>query len=114
MKRGHTGGTERGQSRPGHQTRAAPPFPSSPAHSYSHDAPKRGVTMLSSRASRRGRISQNRSGTVEPLEARRLLSAGDLDPTFGAGGKVVSDLADARDTARAAVVQSDGKTVVVG
>ena len=28
---------------------------------------------------------------IEPLEDRRLLSAGDLDPTFGVGGKVLTD-----------------------
>src|SRR5262245_33122352 len=28
---------------------------------------------------------------LEPLEARTLLNAGDLDPTFGIGGKVLTD-----------------------
>src|SRR4051794_29244736 len=29
---------------------------------------------------------------VESLESRTLLSAGELDPTFGVGGKVVTDI----------------------
>jgi uncharacterized delta-60 repeat protein len=49
--------------------------------------------------------------SLEPLEARVLLSAGDLDPTFGAGGKIVTDLGVR--WADAAVLQGDGKLVVV-
>jgi uncharacterized delta-60 repeat protein len=52
----------------------------------------------------------------EPLEARQLMAAGDLDPTFGGGtGRVTAYFgkewnANAQDVA----VQADGKTVVVG
>jgi uncharacterized delta-60 repeat protein len=52
---------------------------------------------------------------LETLENRCLFSAGQLDPTFGAGGKVASDfLGPANDTAAALAVQSDGKLVVAG
>lgn len=52
----------------------------------------------------------------EPLEGRVLLTAAsDMDPAFGAGGKLVSPLmGSAVDTGRAVAVQSDGKIVVVG
>jgi len=39
---------------------------------------------------------------------------GDLDPTFGAGGKVVTDLNHSTDWANAVAIQPDGKIVVVG
>src|SRR5438445_3455918 len=46
---------------------------------------------------------------LEELEARRLLNAGDLDPTFGVGGKVLTDFVGPIDAAAvAAVVQTDG------
>jgi uncharacterized delta-60 repeat protein len=48
---------------------------------------------------------------AQALEPRRLLSAGDLDPTFGAGGRVVLDNnAGAYDV----VVQPDDKVLVCG
>jgi uncharacterized delta-60 repeat protein len=53
--------------------------------------------------------------SVEPLESRRLLSSGDLDPTFGAGGKVTTDFpGSANDRGYDLVVQPDGKYVVAG
>jgi uncharacterized delta-60 repeat protein len=39
---------------------------------------------------------------------------GDLDPTFGFGGKVVTDLGHSTDWANAVAIQPDGKIVVVG
>ena len=48
------------------------------------------------------------------LEARALLSAGDLDPSFGAGGKVTTDFGFGRDYASDVAVQADGKIVVGG
>src|SRR5437867_4694315 len=39
---------------------------------------------------------------------------GDLDPTFGTGGQVTTDLSRSTDIANAVAVQSDGKLVVVG
>ena len=41
-------------------------------------------------------------------------AAGDLDPTFGIGGKVTTDLGRSADSANAVAVQADGKLVVVG
>ena len=39
---------------------------------------------------------------------------GDLDPTFGTGGKVMTDIGHSTDIAYAVAVQADGKLVVVG
>jgi uncharacterized delta-60 repeat protein len=41
-------------------------------------------------------------------------AAGDLDPTFGIGGRVTTDLFGANDAANSAVIQQDGKIIVVG
>ena len=41
-------------------------------------------------------------------------AAGDLDPTFGTGGMVTTDLKRSTDIANAVAVQADGKLVVVG
>jgi len=49
--------------------------------------------------------------SVELLEDRRLLSAGQLDTSFGAGGQV---LLPSAGTIRASAMQSDGKAVLVG
>ena len=53
---------------------------------------------------------------VERLENRLLLNAGDLDTTFGTGGKVL--LSDGTPTAyhqvQASAVQGDGKIVLAG
>jgi uncharacterized delta-60 repeat protein len=53
---------------------------------------------------------------LEPLEGRRLMSAGDLDASFGGGdGRVTTGFANnSVDFASDVVVQPDGKTVVVG
>jgi hypothetical protein len=47
-----------------------------------------------------------------PLGAQA--ASGDLDATFGAGGKVTTDFAGDRDEAHGVVVQADGKLVTVG
>src|SRR5688572_25160116 len=47
---------------------------------------------------------------VEFLESRTLLAAGDLDPTFGANGKVLTDFPNTNNDA---VLQADGKIVVL-
>ncbi|MDW8426861.1 MAG: delta-60 repeat domain-containing protein, partial [Meiothermus sp.] len=39
---------------------------------------------------------------------------GTLDPTFGSGGKVTTDLGSSRDIASALVLQPDGKLVAAG
>src|SRR6266446_7815281 len=41
-------------------------------------------------------------------------AAGDLDPTFGTGGMVMTDINRSTDIAHAVAVQADGKLVVVG
>jgi uncharacterized delta-60 repeat protein len=52
---------------------------------------------------------------LECLEDRDLLTAGSLDPSFGAGGRVTAVFPGAFDSAAAAlVIQSDGKIVVAG
>jgi uncharacterized delta-60 repeat protein len=43
-----------------------------------------------------------------------MAAAGDLDPTFGVGGKVLTDLKRSTDLANAVAAQADGKLVVVG
>ena len=54
---------------------------------------------------------------TEPLEGRRLLSAGDLDPTFGSGGTIrfpyVSQVGE-NTTAHGVIAQPDGKVILVG
>lgn len=37
---------------------------------------------------------------------------GDLDPTFGTGGKVTTDFSDSTDIAYAVALQPDGKLMV--
>jgi uncharacterized delta-60 repeat protein len=51
----------------------------------------------------------SRAPVFEPLESRQLLSAGELDPTFGVGGKVQTDRGLAASPAVA--VQADGKII---
>jgi uncharacterized delta-60 repeat protein len=48
----------------------------------------------------------------EPLESRRMLSAGDLDPSFGVGGKFVSERVGF--AVNQVALQRDGKIVAVG
>src|SRR5215218_5083616 len=52
-------------------------------------------------------------GLALPLVARA--AAGDLDATFGSGGKVFTDFGSTRDSAgRTVAIQGDGKIVVAG
>lgn len=53
---------------------------------------------------------------LEPLEDRRLLAAGELDPSFGTAGIVTTDIGGpTHNEAKGIVVsQADGKVVVVG
>jgi uncharacterized delta-60 repeat protein len=55
---------------------------------------------------------------VETLERRTLLSAGDLDASFGTGGVATTDFSDSTtlrtDTGRAIAVQADKKIVTLG
>ena len=56
-----------------------------------------------------------RGPMVGSLEPRTLLSSGDLDPTFGAGSIVTTDIpgSSGNRTARQAATQSDGKILQV-
>jgi uncharacterized delta-60 repeat protein len=51
---------------------------------------------------------------VERLETRDLLTAGDLDLSFGSGGLVVNDLSPSTDGAIDVIFQADGKIVAGG
>ena len=54
------------------------------------------------------------SGTPGDMTVVRYNLDGTLDQTFGAGGKVVTDIIGGHDYARAVVAQADGKIVAVG
>src|SRR5437870_162122 len=43
-----------------------------------------------------------------------IAAPGDLDPSFGSGGKVTTSLGSSADVAQALVVQRDGKLVAAG
>ncbi len=51
---------------------------------------------------------------LESLEDRNLMSAGALDPTFGAAGVATTDVLPTVNGAHAMVLQSDGRAVLVG
>src|SRR5262245_24661714 len=81
----------------------------------------RGLTRRRSRVAQHGsRTAQNtrKAGfapRLELLENRLVPSAGALDPTFGTGGKVTTDLqGSSQDDGQAVAVQADGKIVVAG
>jgi uncharacterized delta-60 repeat protein len=62
-----------------------------------------------------GRYTKRHKPHLEPLEGRLLLAAGDLDPSFGTGGEVMTDFAGpTRNFGNGVAVQADGKLVVVG
>lgn len=50
----------------------------------------------------------------EPLEPRRLLSAGDLDATFGTGGAAAVDSDGNNEQLGAMLVQPDGRILLAG
>ena len=55
-----------------------------------------------------------RAGTSNDFAVARYLPNGELDPSFGSGGKVVTALGTDSDTAYALALQPDGKLVVGG
>ncbi len=64
---------------------------------------------------RRPAIRARRSLELEALEDRTLLDAGFLDPTFGTGGRVLTDFTGSLDNPALAVVrQPDGKLLALG
>lgn len=52
--------------------------------------------------------------SVSIMPNRAQAADGDLDPTFGVGGKVVTDFFGSTDEASAVVLQPDGKIIAVG
>ncbi|HEV8268515.1 MAG TPA: hypothetical protein VGR00_09790, partial [Thermoanaerobaculia bacterium] len=62
----------------------------------------------------RGRFVATLALAVLPLAARRAPADGTPDPGFGMGGLVTTNVGSTSDTARAVVVQADGKIVVAG
>src|SRR5437867_3518456 len=51
---------------------------------------------------------------LERLEARNLLNASSLDPTFGSGGVVMTMIGSGFDVATSVSIQPDNKIVVAG
>ena len=73
--------------------------------------------MSPSRWSARRRASwsaNGRSHVAESLESRCLLSAGDLDSSFGVAGRVTTTFSSSEAAATALAIQSDGQLVVAG
>ena len=71
---------------------------------------------MSTRISQRGRLRAATAAVafilVLGLALPALADAGDLDPTFGDAGKVVTN--DIQGWARAIAIQADGKIVIAG
>ncbi|MBD2517283.1 DUF4347 domain-containing protein, partial [Nostoc sp. FACHB-973] len=62
-----------------------------------------------------GEITDSLAFQPEAMTAyAAVLAAGDLDPTFGTGGKVTTDFNNNYDTAKDVVLQPDGKVLVAG
>lgn len=76
------------------------------------------MEILSSRAGRLCRKLIALSSTVLvilwSMPNRVEAAAGDLDPSFGSGGKVMTDFLEGSDEAHSLAIQTDGKIVVVG
>ncbi|BAZ49482.1 hemolysin-type calcium-binding region [Nostoc sp. NIES-4103] len=51
---------------------------------------------------------------TETATIKLLRTAGDLDPSFGKGGKVITNLGSTSDIAVSVAIQADGKIVVLG
>jgi len=78
--------------------------------------PAQPVDNRQSRAQRlfRRNARHSRPAMLENLEARCMLAAGDLDPTFGSGGFVATDVGAAPARAVEAAVLPDGSIVAAG
>lgn len=58
------------------------------------------------------RAAAHTAVTIEPLEPRRFLDAGGLDPSFGDGGKVASGILTDGGTAPHVAIQPDGAIMI--
>jgi uncharacterized delta-60 repeat protein len=72
---------------------------------------KRVQSLLSRKTNSRDALQRAVAGTMEPLESRRLLSAGQLDPTFGQGGVIIDS---SHPGASALLVLPSGKFIEAG
>src|SRR5690242_8657767 len=63
-----------------------------------------------------GTMKCNSTSILEPLESRRLLSAGQLDTAFGTGGLVLEDVGNDQKVDHNDIVlpMSDGRVVTIG
>ena len=86
------------------------------AMSLEHQPAPRSSQRSWRRAARRRRAGIAAVALALLAGASRLAaqSAGDLDPTFGTGGKATIDFNQSTDIAFAVALQPDGKLVVVG
>jgi uncharacterized delta-60 repeat protein len=84
---------------------------------------REGSEMAMSRKSMRtlsavGRLAIGMAGALLVLQlhlsSHAQAAAGDLDPTFGSGGEVVTDFGTLSDQAQAVAIQPDGKIVAAG
>jgi uncharacterized delta-60 repeat protein len=75
--------------------------------------PLRQTRCLRARTSRAAQVGPQPRG-IEPLEPRLLFAAGDLDPNFGAGGKVRHDFHPTTEDAWDVVTLSGGGLVAAG
>ena len=71
-------------------------------------------TRFSRHAGYRNTQQKKYRPVVESLERREVLTAGDLDLSFGSGGFVVNDLSPSNDAAIDVIFQADGKIVAGG
>src|SRR4051812_49588826 len=92
-----------------------PAVPSSDSEDRRHAAGRERVIPRTGGSRRRAVTGRGRSG-VESLESRLLLTAGDLDPSFGAGGAVFPTgfTVPIFGDAGAVAFTADGKLVVAG
>src|SRR5437899_2102 len=63
------------------------------------------------------RAPYSRRLMMQTLEDRTVPTAGQLDPTFGVGGKVLTDIGmsiESIESARSVALQPDGKIVAAG
>lgn len=88
-------------------------------HFVSFPQVQRRATIDQKRRRNRSNLREGHSsGWVSPplelLEPRRLLAAGDLDPTFGTGGVVGSPFGSTMSGINSLAIQPDGKIIAAG